>query len=58
MIKIHPMACVHPDAVLGDGVEVGPFAFIDANVTIGAGTKVLNNATKADVEAWVKSLGL
>ena len=39
------MACVHPDAVLGDGVEVGPFAFIDANVTIGAGTKVLNNAT-------------
>ena len=45
MIKIHPMACVHPDAVLGDGVEVGPFAFIDANVTIGAGTKVLNNAT-------------
>jgi UDP-N-acetylglucosamine acyltransferase len=45
MIKIHPMACVHPDAVLGDGVEVGPFAFIDAGVTIGEGTKVLNNAT-------------
>ena len=47
------MACVHPDAVLGDGVEVGPFAFIDANVTIGAGTKVLNNATlNTESPAW------
>ena len=39
------MAVVSPDAKLGDNVEVGPFAFIDADVEIGEGTKILNNAT-------------
>ena len=39
------MAVVSPEAKLGDNVEVGPFAFIDADVEIGEGTKILNNAT-------------
>ena len=39
------MAIVSPGAKLGDNVEVGPFAFIDADVEIGEGTKILNNAT-------------
>jgi len=39
------MACVSPDAKLGDNVEVGPFAFIDANVEIGDGCKIFNGAT-------------
>lgn len=40
MNKIHPSAIVHPDAKLGDEVEVGAFTFIEANVEIGNGTKI------------------
>jgi len=39
-VKIHPTAIVHPDAVLGEGVEVGPWALIAGTVKIGARTKV------------------
>ena len=45
MNKIHPLATVHPDAKLGDNVEVGPYAFIDENVEIGDGCKILPHAT-------------
>ena len=45
MNKIHPQACVSPEAKLGDNIEVGPFAFIDANVEIGDGCRILNGAT-------------
>ena len=37
---IHPTAIIHPDAVLGEGVEVGPWAIIAGTVKIGARTKV------------------
>ena len=40
MNKIHPTAIISPNAVLGDGVEVGPYVFIDENVTIGDGCKI------------------
>jgi len=40
MNKIHPTAIISPNAVLGDGVEVGPYAYIDENVTIGDGCKI------------------
>ncbi len=43
--KIHPLAIVETDVVLGDGVEIGPFAFIGAGVRIGAGTKVHHHAS-------------
>ena len=45
MAKIHPLATVHPGARLAETVEVGPYAFIDDNVEIGAGTKILPHAT-------------
>lgn len=45
MAKIHPLACVHPNAKLADSVEVGPYAFIDEFVEIGEGTRVLPHAT-------------
>ncbi|MBX3678998.1 acyl-ACP--UDP-N-acetylglucosamine O-acyltransferase [Cognatazoarcus halotolerans] len=32
---IHPTAIVHPDARIGDGVEIGPYSIIGANVEIG-----------------------
>ena len=39
-MKIHPTAIVHPDAVLGEGVEIGPWAIVAGTVKIGARTKV------------------
>jgi UDP-N-acetylglucosamine acyltransferase len=37
---IHPLACVDPEATLGDDVRVGPFAVIGAGVEIGDGTEI------------------
>jgi len=34
---IHPTAIIHPKARLGPGIQVGPYAVIDADVEIGAG---------------------
>lgn len=42
---IHPLACVHPDAKLAEGVVVDPFVYIDKNVEIGEGTHIYSNAT-------------
>ena len=43
-MNIHQFAVVHPDAKLGEGVEIGPFVTIDANVEIGAGTRIVSGA--------------
>ena len=40
MILIHPTSCVSPEARLGDGVEIGPFSIVHANVVIGDRVKV------------------
>lgn len=45
---IHQLAVVHPDAKIGQNVEIGPFVTIDANVEIGDGTLIMNNATILD----------
>jgi UDP-N-acetylglucosamine acyltransferase len=37
---IHPTAYIESDAVLGDGVVVGPFAVIEAGAVIGANTQI------------------
>lgn len=39
-VMIHPTAIVHPDAVLGEGVEVGPFSIIEQHVKIGDRTRI------------------
>ncbi len=36
--EIHPSAIVHPGAVLGTGVTIGPFAIIEGDVRVGDGT--------------------
>ena len=41
---IHQFAAVHPDAKLGEGVEIGPFVTIDAKVEIGDGTRIDSGA--------------
>ena len=45
MTSIHPMACVHPNAKIGENVEIGPFAYIDEFVEIGDNCKILPHAT-------------
>lgn len=42
--RIHPTAVVSPDAVLGEDVEIGPFAVLEAGVVIGARTRILAHA--------------
>ena len=37
---IDPRADVHPSAVIGDGVRIGPFSVIEEDVKIGPGTVV------------------
>ena len=37
---IHKTALVHPDAIMGEHVEIGPFSIIGANVKIGSNTAI------------------
>lgn len=48
-VKIHPTAIVHPDAELGEGVEIGPYSCISGTVKIGAGTCV---AERVSIEGY------
>ena len=43
--KIHPLAVVDPEAILGDNNEIGPFCVIDKNVVIGNNNKLYNSVT-------------
>lgn len=40
MAQIHPLALVHPEAVVGRDVEIGPFCVIEQDVTIGDGCRL------------------
>ncbi|MCC8187043.1 MAG: acyl-ACP--UDP-N-acetylglucosamine O-acyltransferase [Bacteroides sp.] len=42
---ISPLAYIHPEAVIGNNVEVAPFVFIDKNVVIGDNNTIMANAT-------------
>ncbi len=39
------MAFVHPEAIIGEGCEIGPFCYIDKNVEIGANNVLMNSVT-------------
>ena len=41
---IHQLACVHPDARIGENVIIEPFVNIAGDVVIGDGTHVMSNA--------------
>lgn len=43
--NISPLAYVHPEAVVGDGCEIGPFCYIDKNVVIGSNNVLMNSVT-------------
>ncbi|MBB3196348.1 UDP-3-O-(3-hydroxymyristoyl)glucosamine N-acyltransferase [Roseateles terrae] len=38
--SVHPTASVAPDAVLGTGVDIGPFAVIESGARIGDGARI------------------
>ena len=40
---ISPLAYIHPEAIFGENVEVGPFTFIDKNVVIGDNNVIMSN---------------
>jgi UDP-N-acetylglucosamine acyltransferase len=37
---IHPSAIIDPDAVIGEGVDIGPWSMIGPRVTVGDGTRI------------------
>ena len=45
MSNISPMACLHPEAVIGENCEIGPFCYIDKNVVIGNDNCLMNSVT-------------
>lgn len=49
--KVHPSAIVHPQAVLGNNVEIGPYAVIGEHVEIGDGSVIGPHVL---VEGWSK----
>ena len=48
-MKIHSLAVVEPGAQLADSVEIGPFAYIGSEVTLGENTVVLHHAS---IDGW------
>lgn len=45
---ISPLAYIHPEAKIGENVEIGPFVFVDKNVVIGNNNKIMPHATILD----------
>lgn len=45
MSNISPLAYIHPEARIGENCEIGPFCYIDANVTIGDNNMLMNSVT-------------
>jgi UDP-N-acetylglucosamine acyltransferase len=48
MSDIHPLAVIHPEARIGQGVKIGPFVSIARDVVIGDGTEIHPNVTIMD----------
>ena len=42
---ISPLAYIHPEAVIGEGCDIGPFCYIDRGVVIGDGNTLMNSVT-------------
>lgn len=42
---ISPLAYIHPEAIIGENVEIAPFVYIDKNVIIGSYNKIMANVS-------------
>ena len=49
---ISPLAYIHPEAVIGENCEIGPFCYIDKNVVIGD----INELSKNELKDIIDSL--
>lgn len=47
MTRIHPSAIVEPGARLGEGVTVGPFCMVGADVSLGDGSELISHVVLA-----------
>lgn len=45
MSNISPLAYIHPEAKIGENVEIGPFCYIDKGVEIGDNNTFMNSVT-------------
>lgn len=45
MSNISPLAYIHPEAKIGENVEIGPFCYIDKGVEIGDNNTLMNSVT-------------
>ena len=45
MSNISPLAYIHPEAIIGENVEIGPFCYIDKGVVIGDNNTLMNSVT-------------
>ncbi|MCE3013946.1 MAG: acyl-ACP--UDP-N-acetylglucosamine O-acyltransferase [Proteobacteria bacterium] len=41
--QIHPLASVHPEAKIAEGVKIGPFCLVGPHVSIGSGTELISH---------------
>ncbi|MFN7116200.1 MAG: acyl-ACP--UDP-N-acetylglucosamine O-acyltransferase [Saprospiraceae bacterium] len=41
----HSLSVIHPDAKIGENVQIGPFCYVDQDVEIGAGTWIGSHVT-------------
>lgn len=42
---ISPLAYIHPEAVIGEGCEIGLFCYIDKDVVLGSNNHLMNGVT-------------
>nr|WP_320039398.1 acyl-ACP--UDP-N-acetylglucosamine O-acyltransferase [uncultured Bacteroides sp.] len=42
---ISPLAYIHPEATIGENVEIAPFVYIDKNVVIGDNNNIMSNVS-------------
>ena len=42
---ISPLAYIHPEAKIGENVEIGPFCYVDRGVEIGDNNTLMNSVT-------------
>lgn len=42
---ISPLAYIHPEAVIGERCQIGPFCYVDKNVVIGSDNCLMNGVT-------------
>ena len=45
---VSPLAYIHPEAKIGENVEIAPFVFIDKNVVIGDNNKIMANVIERE----------